>query len=136
MRKKLLPPAGVKTHEEFLTVTQNEIDNLNHVNNVVYLQWVNTIAENHWEILSNDEVNSKYYWVCTRHEIDYLGEALLHDNIRLLTWIGETGGVKSIRYVNIYNEDKLIVTVSSTWCLIDKNTSRPSRIDQEILDLL
>ena len=63
-----------------LKVEQKHIDELHHVNNVVYLKWVNDISEKHWEFLSIDDLNEKYFWVCIRHEIDYLGQAYRYFN--------------------------------------------------------
>ena len=57
------------------TVVKKEIDDLNHVNNVVYLQWINDVAILHWQKLSNEAINKKYIWVAIRHEIDYLKPA-------------------------------------------------------------
>ena len=119
-----------------LTVEVEDIDVLNHVNNVVYLKWVNEASERHWADLSNEEINTKYFWVCLRHEIDYVGEAYLHDEVTVVTWVGESKGVKSIRHVEIYKEDKLLVKAASTWCLIDASTQKPTRIRQDVLDLL
>lgn len=119
-----------------LTAKIEDIDVLNHVNNVVYLKWVNEASERHWAVLSNDEINTKYFWVCLRHEIDYVGEAYLHDEVTVVTWVGESKGVKSIRHVDIYKEDKLLVKAASTWCLIDAATQKPTRIRQDVLDLL
>ncbi|MCK5815803.1 MAG: acyl-CoA thioesterase [Flavobacteriaceae bacterium] len=119
-----------------LTVEVEDIDALNHVNNVVYLKWVNEASERHWADLSNDEINTKYFWVCLRHEIDYVGEAYLHDEVKVVTWVGESKGVKSIRHVEIYKEDKLLAKAASTWCLIDIATQKPTRIRKDILKLL
>ncbi len=52
-------------------VTKDEIDELNHVNNIVYLKWINKVSGNHWKKLSNNDMNTKFVWVVVRHEIDY-----------------------------------------------------------------
>lgn len=129
-------PENTVSHSYSLKVDSHHIDALNHVNNMVYLQWVNDASEKHWAILSNDEINSKYYWVCLRHEIDYIGQAFLGDEITVQTWVGESLGVKSIRYVNIYKGETLVSKAVSTWCLFDVETNKPTRIRKEILDLL
>jgi len=129
------PPKNTVSHQETFKVQKSDIDVLNHVNNVVYLQWVNNIAERHWSILSNDEVNKKYFWVAIRHEIDYLQQAFLDDEITVYTWIGETGGVKSIRNVHVYRDETLLVKTKTIWCLIDANTLKPTRINQDITNL-
>jgi acyl-CoA thioester hydrolase len=119
-----------------LTVEQEHIDNLNHVNNVVYLQWVNDISEKHWNILAVNGLKEKYFWVVLRHELDYHSEAFLGDELSLKTWIGESKGVKSVRHVEIYKGDNLLLKAASTWCLIDAKTLKPTRIKNDILDIL
>ena len=57
--------------EQQIRVQAEDLDDLHHVNNVVYLQWVQDIAKAHWAVLSNPEVNRKYAWVVLRHEINY-----------------------------------------------------------------
>jgi len=127
---------GKVSYQHSFRVEGEHLDALNHVNNVVYLQWVNDISEKHWELLSNDYLNSKYFWVCLRHEIDYLNQAILGDEIRVFTWVGESAGVKSIRNVNIYKGDTMLTKIKSTWCLIDAKTLRPTRIKDDILEVL
>ena len=119
-----------------LIVKKEHIDTLMHVNNVVYLQWVNDISEKHWNILAINGLKEKYFWVVLRHELDYRNEAVLGDEIRLKTWIGESKGVKSVRHVEIYKGDKLLLNAASTWCLIDAKTMRPTRIQNDILEIL
>ena len=129
-------PENTISHSYSLKVESHHIDVLNHVNNVVYLQWVNDASEKHWTQLSNDITSSKYFWVCLRHEIDYIGQAFLGDKITIQTWVGESKGVKSVRYVNIYKDDNLLCKAVSTWCLFDMKTSKPTRIREDVLELL
>ena len=117
-------------------VSKSEIDSLNHVNNLIYLEWVLKAAEKHWEILSSDCINEKYVWVVLRHEIDYLAAALLGDEVTITTWIVDSKGVRSDRFVEIKRGDKLLSKAKTTWCLLDKRTMRAVRIPIEVLDIL
>ena len=119
-----------------IRVSENDIDELQHVNNVVYLQWVQDIANQHWNLLKEGYDTSDYVWVVIRHELDYLGQATLGDQIMLKTWVGETSGIKSVRHVEFYKEDKVIVRAKTNWCLVDSKTLRPKRITGEILRVL
>ncbi|NQW36891.1 MAG: acyl-CoA thioesterase [Flavobacteriales bacterium] len=119
-----------------LTVASEDIDTLNHVNNVVYLKWINEASTKHWDQLSNNKINQAYSWVALRHEIDYLRPAFLNDLITVKTWIGETSGVKSIRYVEIYSNEQLLTKAKTTWVLLDAKTMRPKRIQDDILSVL
>ncbi|MDG2367838.1 MAG: thioesterase, partial [Flavobacteriaceae bacterium] len=65
----------MKTLEKEITVSENDLDDLNHVNNVVYIKWVQEIAKNHWKSLVSSEVFKNYYWVLLEHQIKYLSPA-------------------------------------------------------------
>lgn len=119
-----------------LKVNVDHIDSLDHVNNVQYLHWVQDIAEMHWAVLSTTDINSKYVWVVLRHEIDYLQAAVLSDSIEIITWIGNTYGVKSERFVEIKKDSKLLARAKTIWCLLDRVTMKPSKIPLEIIHLL
>jgi len=119
-----------------ITVTTQDIDELNHVNNVVYLQWVQDIANQHWNALKEGHDTSEYVWVVLRHELDYSGQAVLGDVVTVKTWVGETAGIKSVRHVEFYKDDKLLVKAKTFWCLVDSKTLRPKRITGDILNVL
>ena len=118
------------------TVKSSHIDELNHVNNVVYLQWIQDIANLHWTQLKKSEDTTDYVWVVIRHEIDYVGQALLGDSIVAKTWVGKTGGIRSIRHVEFYKNNKLIVKAQTTFCLVNSKTFKPTRITDQILMML
>ena len=124
----------MKYLEKEIIVSKNDLDDLNHVNNVVYIHWVQEIAKNHWKSLVSNEIIKNYFWVLLEHEIKYLNPAFLNDKIRLKTYIEKTDGVKSSRIVEIYNKDtnKLLVTSKTIWCLINAKTGKPNRITEEI----
>ena len=119
-----------------LIVTEKDIDTLNHVNNITYLQWVQHVAEKHWEEIGNTNNDSKYVWVVIRHEIDYYLPALLNDKINITTYIGDSYGVKSERFVEIKKGEKLLANAKTIWCLLDKNTMKPVKAPNEILAIL
>ena len=131
-----LAPLDTVSHTWTFKVTEKDIDGLNHVNNVVYLQWVNDISEKHWNILATEKIRQKYIWVVLRHELDYLNQAFLGDEITLVTWVGASSGVKSVRHVHVYKEGVILLKAQSTWCLLDTASLRPTRIKEDILSLL
>jgi acyl-CoA thioester hydrolase len=119
-----------------IKVTAIDIDELNHVNNISYVQWVQLAAQKHWNLISNAQIDSEFVWVVLRHEIDYLSSALLDDELTVITWIGKSFGVKSERFVEILKEDKLLVKAKTIWCLLDKKTMKPLRIPPKVLNIL
>ena len=118
------------------SVVTSDIDELNHVNNVVYLQWIQNISNLHWTQLKQGADTSAYAWVVIRHEIDYLGQALLGDSIVAKTWVGKTGGIRSIRHVEFYKNNKCIVKAQTTFCLVNSKSFKPTRITDQILMML
>jgi acyl-CoA thioester hydrolase len=120
-----------------INVYPNDIDQLGHVNNVVYLRWVQDAAEAHWNILAPIGLQKELAWVVLRHEINYHKPGFLNDNIVAKTWVGETEGFRSVRFVEIYNDKGvLLVSASTTWCLIDPSSGRPKKITAEIKEKL
>ena len=118
------------------TVVTSNIDELKHVNNVVYLQWIQDIANLHWNELKQGLDTAAYVWVVIRHEIDYLNQALLGDTLLAKTWVGKTAGLKSIRHVEFYRNNKLLVKAQTTFCLLHAKSFKPMRITDEILAML
>lgn len=120
------------TYQKSLIVTDKHLDDQNHVNNVVYLQWVQEIAKEHWELKTTQEIEDAYFWVVVEHTIKYKDQAYLGDKLDVKTYVDRNEGVRSYRYVNIYREDKLLVETMTTWCLMDKKRNRPTRVPTEI----
>jgi acyl-CoA thioester hydrolase len=126
--------AAPRKFEYPVTVTEKDIDEMGHANNVVYLRWVQEAAAAHWNHIASPGLKKHYAWVVVRHEIDYLQPAFLHDKIIAYTWVGEHSGATSERYVEIYNADtgKKLASAKTTWCLLDAISLRPKRIEAEI----
>lgn len=120
--------------EQSLTVHKSDLDELEHVNNVRYVQWMEDIAKAHWEERAAQEYRDKFLWIVVRHEIDYKGQAFLGDELLLQTFVGEHTHVTSQRFVNIRNKatNKILISAKSTWCLIDRETKKPAKISEEM----
>ena len=131
---QMKPPKKVFTYSHI--VSEDEIDTLNHVNNVVYVQWIQDISTKHWSDLTKGSTTLDYVWVVVRHEIDYKEQAVLGDVITFKTWVGLTKGVTSIRHVEIFKENKLLVKAHTTWCMLHAKTLKPARITESVLKIL
>jgi len=127
----------METFEKIITVTKNDLDELNHVNNVRYVKWVNDIAKEHWLQNASKDICDKYFWVLLKHNIDYKNSALLNDIIKLKTYVIKAEGVTSTRIVEMYQDktQKLLAKSETSWCLMSYKTMRPSRINSEIANL-
>jgi acyl-CoA thioester hydrolase len=119
-----------------ITVSSKDIDTLQHVNNLVYVKWMDKIATEHYSFLTKDNPLPQYVWVVTRHEIDYLKQAVLGDKITVKTWVGETKGITSIRFMNFYKDNILLVKAKTVWVMLDSKTFKPTRIRENVLKVL
>ena len=119
-----------------LSVASSDIDAMGHVNNVVYVRWIQEVAAAHWNHQASATLQSKYAWVVLRHEIDYKNPAFLDDVVTGLTWVGDYNGARFDRFVKISANGKVVTEAKTTWCLLDAKTHRPIRIPDEIISLL
>jgi acyl-CoA thioester hydrolase len=120
--------------ELMIETTDRDIDVNGHVNNVVYLQWVQDVATAHWNAWATREQKESLTWVILRHEIDYKRAAFSGERLKLRTWIGEASGAKCNRFTEVVRErdSELLATAQTLWCLIDVKTQRPRRVDAEL----
>ncbi len=120
-------------YEKTISVTEDDLDELEHVNNVRYVQWIQDISKEHWRDTVPEELQN-VIWVVLSHHISYKGSARLGDVIHLRTFISETRGATSIRKVEMRNQKtrELLVTAKTNWCLLNPATFRPMRISDEI----
>lgn len=128
----------VDAHEPFelhLQVLEADIDRLQHVNNVVYLRWVQEAAEAHWAAAASAETQRDLFWVVVRHEIDYRRPALAGDGIIARTWVGKARSPRAFeRHTEILREqDRMLLARAMTlWCPMDMRTGRPTRVSDEV----
>lgn len=120
-----------------IIVKPEDIDQANHVNNVVYLRWVQDVSEGHWLAVATPEMLENYYWVAIRHEIDYKNQGFLGDELYLNTYLKEYGGVRSKRAVQIIrkSDGKLLVESLTTWILMSTSANKPTRIPENMMEL-
>jgi acyl-CoA thioester hydrolase len=127
-----------KSFKHQIVASAEDIDHLGHVNNVVYVRWVQEVASAHWDSVAPEVLKRKYAWVVLRHEIDYKSPAFVDDTIIGETWVGEHHGARFERFVRLVlqKDQTIIAEAKTTWCMVDSKTFRPLRIGQEILNLL
>ena len=116
------------------TAGPEHIDFNGHVNNMVWLQWVQDIAGAHWEADAPAEFRDLYAWFVLRHEIDYRGNISEGETVTATTTIPEPpSGARFVRLVSFANEaGKEIVAVRSEWAMIDKATGKVKRVPPEV----
>ncbi len=104
--------ADSESFELNITVEPGDIDELGHVNNVVYLRWVQEVAVAHWTALAPAADQQRLLWVVVRHEIDYKQPAFLCDSIIAKTWVGNARRIKFERHTEILRaHDRAVLVI-------------------------
>ncbi len=123
------------------TALPEHIDELGHVNNAVWVDWIQQIATAHWSAVACDEHQAAYVWVVTRHEIDYRGNIAAGESVRAETFIPEPPtGARFNRRVDFrvigegMESGKLIVSARTTWAIIDRASGRIQRVPKEVAE--
>lgn len=113
-----------------------DIDELGHVNNAVYVRWLQDIATSHWRATARPGDQSAYIWAVSRHEIDYRRPCHLGERLTAETWGEHPRGARFDRCTRILGPDgTLRVEARTTWVLMDRATLRPTRVPATISDL-
>lgn len=115
-------------------VLPTDIDEHKHVNNTVYLRWVQDVATAHWKSLASPDAQAAIGWVVLRHEIDYRLPVSLGDEIILRTWVGEASRLKFERFTEVRRkiDNQLLAQARTLWVPIDSRTGKPTRVSAEV----
>ncbi len=116
------------------TAQSQHIDELGHVNNAVWVDWIQQIATAHWSAVAAPDHQAAYIWVVTRHEIDYRGNIGPGESVTAETFIPSAPtGARFDRRVDFRNAaGQVIVSARTTWAMIDKVSGRLARVRDEV----
>jgi acyl-CoA thioester hydrolase len=117
-----------------IAVEPADIDQLGHVNNVIYLRWVQEAAVAHWTAAAPATDQAKLLWVVVRHEIDYKQAAFLGDGIIARTWVGSASRIRFERFTELLraSDRKVLAQARTLWCPIDSRTGKPVGVSPEV----
>ena len=121
--------------EHRITARAEHIDELGHVNNAVWVQWIQEVALAHWYSVADPAHQDDYIWVVVRHEIDYLRAVRAGETVTGRTWVGEAPkGARFDRLMEFVGDDgKVRVKARTTWAIIDKGLGRPIRVPPDVI---
>ncbi len=119
-----------------ITAGPDAIDELGHVNNAVWVRWIQDVAVAHWAALATADEQAAYVWVVTRHEIDYRGNVAAGEEVLAETWVaGPPRGARFDRMMRFTGADgRVKVEAKTTWAMIDRATARIVRVPTEIAE--
>ena len=124
----------VERFEMNIAIKPDDIDQLGHVNNVVYLRWVQDLAVAHWQTAALAEDQAKLLWVVVRHEIDYKRPAFLEDEIIGRTWVGKASRRMFDRHTEFVraSDQRVLARVRTVWCPVDRQTGKPTTVSSTV----
>ena len=135
MKNAVPPSTGVYRHH--FTVPESAVDQNGHVNNVVYVQWMQDVAVMHYEAAGGNEAMqaANATWVARSHHIEYLKPVYAGDDVIALTWVENLRRVRSLRrYQFLRQSDNVLLARGETdWVFVDIETGRPRMIADDII---
>lgn len=136
MRNAHEPRADREVFTLSLPILPEDIDDNGHVNNVVYVRWLQDAGTAHWNARFSEDERARWSWVALRHEVDYRRPLLPGDAVRARTWVGDAEGPRFARYVLIEGPNGLSAQGKTEWCLVDATTMKPARIPPGMVERL
>ena len=117
-----------------ITPTHADFDELGHVNNAVWVRWIQDVATAHWNAVASPDNIARWIWVVIRHEIDYLGNIGPGETVTARTWISDPPkGARFNRNVEFTTSaGKPVVRAMTGWALINRATGRPARVPHDV----
>ena len=117
-----------------ITVDPADIDHMGHVNNAVYLRWVQDAVVRYWEAVAPADAVAAHLWVALKHEIAYLRPAFLGDLLAADVIAEHMRGARSFFVTAIRRGEDIVAEIRSSWCCLDAATRRPARLAREVVE--
>ena len=124
------------TYSKTIKVTKNVIDENGHVNNVVYVQWMQDIAVEHYSAIGGIQAQGpESTWVIREHKIEYYLPAFEGDEVEIRTWVENVRRVRSLRKYEFVRklDGKVLVKGETDWVFVDVKTGSPRAVPEEVI---
>ncbi len=123
-----------------IDVTAQDVDRNGHVNNVVYIQWMQDAAIAHARVSGCTKASEAVgaTWVVRTHHIEYLSPLFAGEKVIVVTWPANFQRVRSVRkYKFVRAKDQAVVARAETdWVFVNVKTGRPQSIPEEVRNTL
>ena len=127
----------IEVFEYRLTVTEQDIDDLDHAGNFHYVRWMQEAAIAHSTALGwspEKYIEMGAGWVVRSHKITYLKPAFEGDEIVIKTWVTNIKPVTSLRRYRILNaRGETLAEADTDWAFINYEKQKPTRIPAEVI---
>jgi len=120
-------------HHHPLGITAADIDHMGHVNNSVYLRWVQEAVVDYWQKVAPAEAVARHLWVALKHEITYRRPAFLDDQVIAVVVAEQVQGARAMFSTIIRRGEEVLAEVKSSWCCLDAGSKRPARLARDVV---
>ena len=115
-----------------IAIEPADIDHMGHVNNSVYLKWVQDAVIDYWRSVAPPEAVARHLWVALKHEITYRSPTFLDDVVVAEVIAEKVQGARAFFTTVIRRGEDVLSEITSCWCCLDAATQRPVRVAREI----
>jgi acyl-CoA thioester hydrolase len=115
-----------------IAIEPADIDHMGHVNNAVYLKWVQEAVIDYWRSVAPPSAVAQHLWVALKHEISYQKPTFLQDKVVAEVIAEKMEGARAYFTTVVRRGQEVLSEVKSTWCCLDAATRRPARLARDI----
>jgi len=139
MFKELKEQESDRIYRYEFAVPESAVDQNGHVNNVVYVQWMQDVAVLHSEATGGTRAmhTAGGTWVVRSHTIEYLRPAFAAEEVVALTWVVNFRRVRSVRRHRFFrkSDNTLLAKGETEWVFVDAESGTPRKIPEEVMRL-
>jgi acyl-CoA thioester hydrolase len=110
-----------------------DIDHMGHVNNSVYLKWVQDAVVDYWQTVAPADAVAAHLWVALKHEITFLKPTFLQDNVVAEVIAEKVQGARAFFRTVLKRGDDVLSEIHSSWCCLDAVTQRQARLARDVI---
>jgi acyl-CoA thioester hydrolase len=116
-----------------IAIEPADIDHMGHVNNAVYLKWVQDAVIDYWQSVAPPEAVATHLWVALKHEITYRRPTFLQDTVVAEVIAEKVLGARAMFTTVLRRGEEVLSEIKSSWCCLDAVTQRPARLAGEVV---
>ena len=117
-----------------VAIDPGDIDHMGHVNNSVYLRWVQDAVVDYWQSVAPREAVARHLWVALKHEITYRRPTFLDDVVVAEVIAERVQGARAMFSTVVRRGEEVLAEIKSSWCCLDASTKRPARLAGDVVE--
>ena len=116
-----------------VAIEPSDIDHMGHVNNAVYLKWVQDAVVDYWQSVAPPDAVASHLWVALKHEITYRRPTFLQDVVVAEVIAERVDGARAFFRTVVRRGEEVLSEVQSCWCCLDAESLRPARLARDVI---